>query len=60
MTAPPPGVIIPSHLLIFDKDAAKTRSSSKKDNESKTLQGEFDIGLVPARNFNADCTYYQQ
>ena len=59
----PPGVTIPSHLLLVDKDAAKTPSSSKKDNESKTLQGEYDMSiLVWSQHVTliADCTYYQQ
>ena len=61
----PPGVTIPSHLLLVDKDVAKTPSSStnKKDNESKTLQGEYDMSiLVWSQHVTliADCTYYQQ
>ena len=50
----PPGVTIPSHLLLVDKDA---------DNESKTLQGEYDMSiLVWSQHVTliADCTYYQQ
>ena len=38
-------VMIPSHLLLVDKDAAKMPSSST-NNESKTLQGEYDMSIL--------------
>lgn len=60
----PPGVTMPSHLLLVDNFASKMHSSStneKTENESTTLQGEYDIysGLVPV-TLIADCIIYQQ
>ena len=55
----PPGVTIPSHLLLVDKDAAKTPVQLIK----KTMKGEYDMSiLVRSQHITliADCTYYQQ
>ena len=55
-------VMIPSHLLLVDKDAAKTPSSST-NNQSKTLQGEYDMSILDQSQhvtLIAECTYYQQ
>ena len=51
----PPGVTIPSHLLLVDNHASKIQSSStdkKKDNESTTLQGMIYLYWFGPSNFN--------